>query len=57
MRSMSEYKPPFHITDKIINLVADISEQIGRINVYSHGSMNPPSTIWNELKLITKKYV
>lgn len=40
MRSMSEYKPPFHIIDKIINPVADISEQIGRINALFHGSMN-----------------
>ena len=26
---MNEYKPPFYITDKITNLVGDISEQIG----------------------------
>ena len=30
---MSEYKPPFHMTDKITNLVAAISEQVGRIAV------------------------
>ena len=38
---MSEYKPPFHTTDKITNLVAAISEQIGRIKVLSHGNLNP----------------
>ena len=38
---MSEYKPPFHATDKVTNLVAAISEQIGRIKVLSHGNLNP----------------
>lgn len=26
-KGMSDYKPPFHITDRITNLVAAISEQ------------------------------
>ena len=26
---LNEYKPPFHMVDKITNLVGDISEQIG----------------------------
>lgn len=39
---MSDYTPPFHITDEITNLVAAISEQIGRITVLSHGNLNPP---------------
>ncbi|HBF77076.1 MAG TPA: cell filamentation protein Fic, partial [Clostridiaceae bacterium] len=30
---MSKYKPPFHMTDKITNLVAEISEQVGRVTV------------------------
>ena len=38
---MSEYKPPFHMTDRITNLVAEISEQIGRIRVLSRGNLNP----------------
>ena len=38
---MNEYEPPFHMTDKITNLVGDISEQIGRIKVLSHGNLNP----------------
>ena len=37
---VSEYKPPFHTTDKVTNLVAAISEQIGRIKVLSHGNLN-----------------
>ena len=38
---VSDYTPPFHITDEITNLVAAISEQIGRITVLSHGNLNP----------------
>ena len=38
---LNEYKPPFHMADKITNLVGDISEQIGRIKVLSHGNLNP----------------
>ena len=38
---MGEYKPPFHMTDRITNLVAAISEQVGRITVLSHGKLNP----------------
>lgn len=40
---MSEYKPPFHMTDKIINLISEISEQVGRVTVLSHGDLNPAS--------------
>lgn len=35
---MSEYKPPFHMTDKITNLVAAINE---RIKIFTHGNLNP----------------
>lgn len=27
---MNDYKPPFHITDKMTALIAEISEQVGR---------------------------
>ena len=50
--NMSEYKPPFHMTDKIINLVAAICEQIGRITVLSHGSLNPHLRRENRIKTI-----
>jgi len=49
---MSEYNPPFHMTDKITNLVAAISEQIGRITVLSHGSMNPHLRKENRIRTI-----
>ena len=38
---MGEYKPPFHMTDRITNLVATISDQVGIITVISHGKLNP----------------
>ena len=49
---MSEYKPPFHITDRITNLVAAISEQIGRIKVLSHGVLNPHLRKENRIRTI-----
>ena len=49
---MSEYKPPFHITDRIINLVDAISEQVGRIAVLSHGKINPHLRKENRIRTI-----
>lgn len=49
---MNEYKPPFHMTDKITNLVGDISEQIGRIKVLSHGNLNPHLRKENRIRTI-----
>lgn len=49
---MAEYEPPFHITTKIMNTVADISEQIGRITVLSHGILNPRLRKENRIKTI-----
>lgn len=49
---MSEYKPPFHITDRITNLIAAISEQIGRIKVLSHGVLNPHLRKENRIRTI-----
>jgi Fic family protein len=49
---MSEYKPPFHMTDRITNLVAEISEQIGRIKVLSHGNLNPHLRKENRIRTI-----
>lgn len=49
---MSEYKPPFHTMDKITNLVATISEQIGRIKVLSHGNLNPHLRKENRIRTI-----
>lgn len=49
---MSEYQPPFHMTDRITNLVADISEQVGRITVLSHGNLNPHLRKENRIRTI-----
>ena len=49
---MGEYKPPFHMTDRITNLVADICEQVGRITVLSHGNLNPHLRKENRIRTI-----
>lgn len=49
---MSNYVPPFHMTDQITNLVSGISEEIGRITVLSHGSLNPHLRKENRIKTI-----
>lgn len=49
---MSNYKPPFHMTDKITNLVAEISEQVGRVTVLSHGNLNPHLRKENRIRTI-----
>lgn len=48
---MSDYKPPFHMTDKIPSLIAEISEQVGRISVLQEGSINPH--LWRENRIRT----
>ena len=40
------------MTDKIMNLVADVSEQIGRIKVFSHGNLNPHLRKENRIRTI-----
>lgn len=37
---MSNYKPPFHMTDKMTSLIVEISEQIGRITVLQEGTIS-----------------
>ncbi len=49
---MSEYKPPFHMTNKIANLLASISKQIGRITLLSDGSNNPKLRRENRIRTI-----
>lgn len=49
---MEEYQPPLRMTNKIMNLVADISEQIGRVAVLSHGRMSPHLRRENRIKTI-----
>ncbi len=49
---MSEYKPPFHMTNKIANLLASISEEIGRMAVLENGKINPRLRRENRIKTI-----
>lgn len=42
---MGEYKPPFHITNEMMNLIAEISEQVGRITVQGKVSVKCLSNI------------
>lgn len=49
---MSDYTPLFQMTDRIMNLVAAICEQVGRITVLSHGNLNPHLRKENRIKTI-----
>ena len=49
---MSEYKPPFHMTDKMVSLIAEISEQVGRITVLQGGTINPHLRRENRIRTI-----
>ena len=49
---MSDYQPPFHITDKAITLLDEISEQIGRITVLQEGNVNPHLRRENRIRTI-----
>ena len=49
---MSDYKPPFHMTDKMTSLIAEISEQVGRINVLQEGTVSPHLRRENRIRTI-----
>lgn len=49
---MSEYKPPFHMTDRTITLLAEISEQVGRITVLQEGIISPHLRRENRIRTI-----
>lgn len=49
---MSEYKPPFHMTDKTVTLLAEISEQVGRITVLQEGTISPHLRRENRIRTI-----
>ena len=38
---MNDYKPPFHMTDKMTLFIAEISEQVGCITVLQEGTISP----------------
>lgn len=47
-----DYKPPFHMTDKMIFLIAEISEQVGRITVLQDGTISPHLRRENRIRTI-----
>lgn len=49
---MSDYKPPFHMTDKMPSLIAEISEQVGRITVLQEGMISPHLRRENRIRTI-----
>lgn len=49
---MSDYKPPFHMTDKMTSLIAEISEQVGRITVLQEGTISPHLRRKNRIRTI-----
>lgn len=49
---MSDYKPPFHMTDKMTLFIAEISEQVGRITVLQQGVINPRLRRENRIRTI-----
>ena len=49
---MDDYKPPFHLTDKMTALIAQISEQVGRITVLHGGTINPRLRRGNRIRTI-----
>ena len=49
---MKNKQPPFQITNKIIDDVAEISEQIGRLSAHNHLSVNPNLRRTNRIRTI-----
>lgn len=49
---MEEYKPPYSITENMLNLVSSISEKIGEINVYHNLDAKPHLRKNNRIKSI-----
>lgn len=49
---MEYYKPPFNITDNITYLIAEISEQVGRITVLQNGTISPHLRRDNRIRTI-----
>ena len=49
---MSDYKPPFHMTDKMISLIAEISEQVGRITVLQEDTIRTHLRRENRIRTI-----
>lgn len=50
--TLSEYKPPFTMTDEMTVLISEISEEIGRISVFQEGSSTPHLRRKNRIRTI-----
>lgn len=49
---MNVYPPPFHATDKMTLLIAEICEEIGRITILHKGSISPHLRRENRIRTI-----
>ena len=49
---MSDYKPPFHMTDRMTSLIGEISEHVGRITVLQEGTISPHLRHKNRIRTI-----
>lgn len=49
---MDDYQPPFHRTDKMTLLIAEICEEVGRITVLQKGSISPHLRRENRIRTI-----
>ena len=49
---MADYRPPFTVTDRIVALIGDISEQIGKITIQHQGTINPRLRRENRIRTI-----
>ena len=52
-KKIMSYTPPFEITSKILNLVSEISEAIGKLEVLTLSSKNLKLRKANKIKTIT----
>ena len=49
---MEGYKPPYSLTESMLNLVSSISEKMGKINVYHNLDSKPHLRRNNRMKSI-----
>ena len=49
---MRDYRPPFHMTDRMTSLIAEISEYVGRITVLQGGAISPHLRRGNRIRTI-----
>lgn len=49
---MSNYQPPFHLTDKMTSLIAEISEQVGLITILQKETISPRLRRENRIRTI-----